>query len=89
MTTSAPNPRTARLFEHLDHHRALLRRTVEEIPPDLRQRRPAPERWSAIEILEHLVLVERRLTFLFNQWLAEAREQGLPPGDDTDAESAR
>ena len=87
--TPASNPRTARLFEHLDHHRAILRRSVEEIPPELRRQRPAPERWSVLEILEHLVLVERRLTFLLNQWLAEAREQGLPPGDDTDAEPAR
>jgi len=89
MDIPAPNPRTARIFEHLDHHRAILRRTVGEIPPDLRHRRPAPERWSVLEILEHLVLVERRLTFLFNQWLAEAREKGLPPEDDSDAEPKR
>jgi hypothetical protein len=78
------NPRTAKLFEHLDHHRADLRTAVDEIPPRLRSRRPAPERWSVIELLEHLNLVERRLTFLFNQWVAEAREQGLPSEDETD-----
>ncbi|HKI05231.1 MAG TPA: DinB family protein [Thermoanaerobaculia bacterium] len=78
------NPRTTQLFEHLDHHRANLRKTVDEIPPELRHRRPAPERWSAVEILEHLALVERRLTYLFNQWLAEARETGLPPEGETD-----
>jgi hypothetical protein len=83
------NPRTARLFEHLDHHRANLRKTVDEVPPEMRSRRPAPERWAVIEILEHLGLVERRLTFLFKQWLAEAREQGLPPEDETDAEPTR
>ena len=78
------NPRTAKLFEHLDHHRANLRTAVEEVPPELRSQRPAPERWSVIELLEHLVLVERRLTYLFKQWLAEAREQNLPPEDETD-----
>ena len=77
------NPRTASLFEHLDHHRANLRAAVDEVPPELRSQRPAPERWSVIELLEHLGLVERRLTYLFNQWVAEAREQGLGPGEET------
>jgi hypothetical protein len=78
------NPRTAKLFEHFDQKRAALRATVDEIPPELRQRRPAPERWSTIEILEHLALVERRLTHFFNQWLTEAREKGLPTEDPAD-----
>jgi hypothetical protein len=78
------NTRTAKLFEHLDHYRANLRTAVDEVPPELRFQRPGPERWSVIELLEHLVLVERRLTYLFNQWLAEARDQGLPPEDETD-----
>lgn len=77
------NSRITKLFEHLDHHRANLRTTVDEIPPELRSQRPAPERWSVIELLEHLNLVERRLTYLFSQWLAETREQGLPPEDET------
>lgn len=77
------NPRTAKLFEHLDHHRANLRTAVDEIPPKLRSQRPAPERWSVIELLEHVNLVERRLTYLLNQWVAEAREQGLGPGEET------
>src|SRR4051812_7346751 len=78
MDSSPLHPSTAKLFEHLDQKRAALHATVDEIPPELRQRRPAPERWSAVEILQHLSLVERRLTYLFNQWLAEAREKGLP-----------
>lgn len=77
------NPRTTRLFDHLDHHRANLRTAVEEVPPEFRSPRPAPERWSVIELLEHLGLVELRLTYLFNQWVAEAREQGLEPGEET------
>lgn len=78
------NPRSSKLFEHLDHHRANLRIAVAEVPPELRDQPPAPDRWSVIELLEHLVLVERRLTYLFSQWLAEAREQGLPPEDETE-----
>ncbi len=81
MKTPAPNPRTAKIFESLDTHRADLRKAVGEVPPELRTRRPAPERWSVIELLEHTALVERRLTYLFKQWVAEAREQGLPPED--------
>lgn len=77
------NPSTARLFDHLDHHRSNLRNAVAEVPPELRDQPPAPDRWSVIELLEHLVLVERRLTYLFNQWVAEAREQGLGSGEET------
>lgn len=70
-------PRTVRLFEHLDHHRAALRQAVDEIPEELRHQRPDPDRWSVIEILEHVGLVEQRLTSLFKQWMAEAGEHGL------------
>lgn len=83
MSSPDPDSRLASLFEHLDHHRANLHRAVEGIPPELRSQRPAPERWSVIELLEHLNLVERRLTYLFKQWVAEAREQGLGPGEET------
>jgi DinB superfamily len=77
------NPHPAKLFEHLDHHRTNLRIAVAEVPPELRDQPPAPDRWSVIELLEHLVLVERRLTYLFKQWVAEACEQGLGPGEET------
>jgi len=88
MNSSPMHPRTAKLFEHLDQKRAALRAAVDEIPPELRHRRPAPERWSTIEILEHLARVERRLMYMFNQWLAEAREKGLPTEDPADPSPA-
>ena len=71
------HPRTAELLEHLDRERAALRLAVEGVPPDRRERRPSPESWSVAEVLEHLALVERRLTQLFTTWMAEARAQGL------------
>lgn len=55
------HPVTTELLEHLDRTRAVLRETVDAVPPSLRERRPAPERWSVAEIVEHLSLVEDRL----------------------------
>lgn len=78
MSAPTPNPQTAKIFESLDTHRADLRAAVGEVPFELRTRRPAPERWSVIELLEHTALVERRLTYLIQKWVAEEREQGLP-----------
>jgi hypothetical protein len=55
------HPVTIELLEHLDRTRAVLRDAVDAVSPPLRERRPAPERWSVAEIVEHLSLVESRL----------------------------
>ena len=50
---------TAPVLELLDAERAALLASVSRIPASLRARRPAPERWSVAEVLEHLARVER------------------------------
>ena len=77
------HPRIAELLEHLDRERAALRSSVDAIPSELRARRPAPERWSVAEVLEHLGRVERGLTRLFVTRLEEARTRGLEPERET------
>jgi hypothetical protein len=48
----------------LNRDRDALRAAVERVPPALRGQRPAPERWSVAEVLEHLSIVEQRSTAL-------------------------
>jgi hypothetical protein len=47
------------VLARLDTARGTLRGAIDAIPPDMQRQRPAPERWSAAEVLEHLTLVER------------------------------
>lgn len=46
------------VLSRLDMARATLRGAIEAIPPAMQRQRPAADRWSAAEVLEHLTLVE-------------------------------
>ena len=72
------NPHTAELVAHLDENRRMLRAAVDEVPAGLRERRPAADRWSVVEVLEHLAIVENRVTSRLGDALAGARERGIP-----------
>ena len=52
------HPRLAELLSHLDSERDALDRVVSEVPPEARDRRPAPDSWSVAEVLDHLARVE-------------------------------
>jgi uncharacterized damage-inducible protein DinB len=77
------HPRIAELLRYLDAQREELRAAVARVPPEQRERSPAPGRWSVAEILEHLSIVEASITRLFTVRLAEARERGLGPETET------
>jgi hypothetical protein len=78
------HPRTEELLRHLDANRAVLRAAVDDVPPSLRETRPAPDVWSVAEVLEHLTRVEEQLTRLLGSKLSEARAAGaLGPEADT------
>jgi hypothetical protein len=64
------------LLQHLDANRVVLRAAVEDVPPDLRETRPAPDRWSVAEVLEHLARIEEQLTRLLSATLSEAQATG-------------
>ena len=70
------HPRTAELLNLLDENRAALRSAVDAIPSSHREVRPAPDRWSVAEVLEHLSRVEEQLTRLLAAKLAEAKMTG-------------
>jgi hypothetical protein len=62
----------------LNADREALRAAVERVPRELRGHRPAPDRWSVAEILEHLGIVEGRSTALLAPQLADAPLLGGP-----------
>lgn len=78
------HPRIREVLTYLDAQRALLERAVAAVPPELRARRPSPERWSVAEVLEHVALVESQVNWLIATRLDAARAAGLGPEQDTD-----
>jgi hypothetical protein len=69
--------RMQQLADYIDGQRGLLREAVDRVPPGLRQRRKDPDRWSAAEIVEHVALVEARITATLDAKLAEAGDLPL------------
>jgi DinB superfamily len=77
------HPRTAEVIAHLDEHRAALEAAFAEVPVALREQRPAPDRWSVAEVLDHLVVIEARIVKLLTQQIETARAAGLGQENDT------
>jgi hypothetical protein len=63
----------------LDASRVALRESLAAIPSDVRTERPAPDRWSAVDIVEHLSLVESRFSAVVGGKIADALRAGLGP----------
>jgi hypothetical protein len=77
------HPRIAELVQDLDAQHEKLREAVESVPPERRDKPPAPERWSVAGVLEHLALLEARVATLFRTRVAEARAAGLKAETET------
>ena len=60
----------------LDASRQALRQSMAAIPPAARTMRPGPDRWSPVDILEHLSLVESRFSTVVGGKIAEALHAG-------------
>src|SRR5260221_7348612 len=78
------HPRTRELIDYLDAQRAALRKAYDTVPAELRDRKPAPDRWSAANIVEHLAIVEGRIAGRFAGLIAEARASGHAAESSTD-----
>ena len=76
-------PITRELLAYLDEQRSVLKSEFESVPLEMRDRPPAPERWSAANIVEHLAIVEARIAKLLSERIEEARA-GLPADTNTD-----
>ena len=66
------------LRESLARDRAALHAAVDRVPAGLRTQKPAPDRWSVQDVLEHLTLVEGRSAMLLR-----ALSEAAPPFGDT------
>lgn len=67
------HPITDELLAYLDEQRSVLKSAFESVPAELRNRQPAPERWSAANVIEHLAIVEARISRLLSERIEEAR----------------
>src|ERR1044071_228936 len=64
------------IYEHIDRTRARLFDTVEGLSEEQQTFRPAPDRWSAAELVEHLSIVEGNVVRLLEKLLGKADESG-------------
>ena len=71
-------PRIQEVLDHLDASRIALKAAVSNVSADNVAVRPAPERWSVTEIVDHLALVETRVARLLVGELQKAQTSGLP-----------
>ena len=67
------HPRIAELIDYVDAQTETLRTAYHDVPPDQRGARRAPGRWSPAENVQHLTIVERRLTQRFATLIEQAR----------------
>jgi hypothetical protein len=78
------HPRLQEILTYLDQRRAELRAAVDAVPEAQRQTRPAADRWSAAEVVEHLAMVEGRMARgIFAKRIDEARANGIGPERET------
>jgi hypothetical protein len=77
------HPRLEEVLNYLDTQRSELREAVEAVPPALRDQSPGAERWSVAQVLQHLVLIEKRIGRGLTKWVLDARDEGLGPETET------
>lgn len=70
-------PRIQELIDHISAHRRDVYAAVAAVPEQLRERHPAPGRWSVAEVLEHLSLIERRVAALLTAQVVAARAKNI------------
>lgn len=71
------HPHLASVIAALDDSRHSLEQAVGDVDPAKRAVRPAPERWSLSEVLEHLSLAEASFTGWIATGIDQARQGGL------------
>ena len=78
------HPRIQEILTQLDTRRAELRAAIDAVPASQRETRPAPDRWSVADVLEHLGMVEGRMARgIFAKKIDEARASGVGAERDT------
>jgi uncharacterized damage-inducible protein DinB len=70
------HPRITELVSYLEQSRTSLLASVEGRTAEELARRPGPDAWSALEILDHLSLVERGIAARLASLVEQARQLG-------------
>ena len=73
------HPRLAEVLNYLDSERAELFEAVKLVPTELRNQPPGPDRWSVAQVLQHLVIIEKRIGMGMTKWVGDAVAGGLGP----------
>lgn len=68
--------RLSDLLRYIDAEARQLRSAYEAVPVARRHVRPAPDRWSAAEVVHHVTIVERRLVERLRGLIEEAKKLG-------------
>jgi hypothetical protein len=71
------HPITQELLAYLDTQRGVLRRAVDGVAPQQRERVPKDGQWSVAGVIEHLALVETRIGERLAAKIEEARAAGI------------
>jgi hypothetical protein len=66
----------AEIFDDIDGTRGRLLQSVEGLSAAQQSFRPAPEKWSVAEVVEHLSIVERRVAHLLGSLVEKAEAAG-------------
>lgn len=83
MQPAEMHPRIQELVDYLTLHHHGVQDAVAAVPPELRERRPDPARWSVAEVIEHLSLIGHRVASLLTMRVTAARANGVGPDADT------
>jgi len=73
------HPRLEEVLNYLDSERTKLFEAVELVPAELRDQPPGPDRWSVAQVLQHLVIIEKRIGMGMTKWVGDAVAGGLGP----------
>jgi uncharacterized damage-inducible protein DinB len=71
------HPRTEEVINYLDTERTALRDAVERVSPELRNQQPGADRWSVAQVLQHLLIIEKRIGLGMTKWVTDARRGGI------------
>jgi len=77
------HPRLEEVLNYLDSERADLFAAVELVPTELRDQQPGPDRWSVAQVLQHLVMIEKRIGMGMTKWVSDAVAGNLGPETET------
>jgi hypothetical protein len=75
------HPRTTELLSYIDAQTSQLRAAFDDVHPERRATRPAPNRWSPAEVVHHVVIVERLIARPLRVLIEQARGIGLDPDE--------